>query len=350
MGNSVIGLTPADSRFGPGFELASATTQQIAYDDKRSDEFGSEEYEKRGVSHGIMIEGAIGSFACCINKNFMATGKLCNNRMLYRSFDEPYQWLRYATTKRWMVSSTKDKNANLWGGFCFCQTVGLADPSHTVTWSVFGGQGVFTKQTDLKATALDKSACDELRQTRMVEQRKVMVDAVPRRVNVSGATGLLAYKINGVYECRSDQNNLDETFNKKNIYYRFNKKATNAAEIAITYDYSKRWIVGQSYGRNTILLAYSAVSGLYDPCEATRWYVSTTSGRCHVQPCMEMKYIHSEKPKLKKILSNKCLAAELLMERIVADPKHKNRLRMVADPEYKNRCRSLSTTPNTAAV
>ena len=45
-------------------------------------------------TYGIKITGAYGPFSCCINNTFTATGSAYNGHMLYRSVDEPYQWLR----------------------------------------------------------------------------------------------------------------------------------------------------------------------------------------------------------------------------------------------------------------
>lgn len=50
--------------------------------------------DKAEFSEWIQISGAKGSYSKYINCTFVATGKLYNNRMLYRSLSKPTYWLR----------------------------------------------------------------------------------------------------------------------------------------------------------------------------------------------------------------------------------------------------------------
>ena len=89
--------------------------------------------EKNTNFHSIHIIGATGMFSCQINSVFVATGKMYNKRMLYRSANN---WLRYAPDGKWIVCSTLEMEENLLGGFCHCGAFGLRDPSFAKSLSL----------------------------------------------------------------------------------------------------------------------------------------------------------------------------------------------------------------------
>ena len=103
----------------------------------------------------ICIKGAVGKFSQYINSSFVETAKMHNDRALYRNVSSPEHWLRYATNGQWMVSTTKDIEENLCGGVCFCETVGLPDPTCAKGWCVLDEeQGEFRTQAMVQATDL----------------------------------------------------------------------------------------------------------------------------------------------------------------------------------------------------
>lgn len=62
---------------------------------------------------------------------------LQNGRPLFQNFDHPDVWLRYCTNRKWMVSQTKDKNANNNLGFAHTIEADLEFPWLATGWKVF---------------------------------------------------------------------------------------------------------------------------------------------------------------------------------------------------------------------
>ena len=115
----------------------------------------TQEVPEVGQVRVICIEGAVGKFSRHINTSFVETAQMYNNHTLYRNFPPSSEhWLRYATNGQWMVSNTQDKDENLCGGVCLCETVGLSDPTCAKDWYVLDKQGEFRAQVLVKATEL----------------------------------------------------------------------------------------------------------------------------------------------------------------------------------------------------
>ena len=64
---------------------------------------------------------------------------LMNGRPLFQNFDHPDVWLRYCPNGKWMVSQTKDKNANNNLGFAHTIEPELEFPwfARRGTWKVY---------------------------------------------------------------------------------------------------------------------------------------------------------------------------------------------------------------------
>ena len=238
--------------------------------------------QKRAM--GIRIEGAVGMYAEYINCCFIQTGKMHNERMLYQSSRDPDHWLRYTTAARWMVCTTKDKEeGNYGGGFCCCKHSGLLDPSHAKGWFVLGRQGMFRTQTNLKATRMTKKQLNSLEvrhgvdEIKRIEAEATLHAAIPSAIKFQGATGLFANQINGTYKCKITRH-LAEMIEDKTIFYRCGAR-TEGHKTTLLNDSSGRWILLQ----RSNVLAYCNLTGLSNPCDATRWFISNSSKVFSVQ-------------------------------------------------------------------
>jgi len=104
-------------------------------------------------------------------------------------------------------------------------------------------------------------------------------------LQVNGATGPFANKINGVYELNDTIAGSrilspgGNTYRGEKIYYKCNNQPTspsnrNRDSITIRYTRMGYWIVVQtSPGHEELVLASTAKSMLTDPDEATKWFV-----------------------------------------------------------------------------
>ena len=110
-----------------------------------------------------------------------------------------------------------------------------------------------------------------------------------RASRVSGATGVCAYKINGVYMHGGG------IFNDRSVYYRLKTQSSGNCCVTLSYDKSDRWIVGEALFDDVgvILLAYCERARWSDPTLSTKWYVATADDRCKVQPGVKIETIHA---------------------------------------------------------
>ena len=261
--------------------------------------------EKIKIAKAIHIKGAVGKFSSGINSTFVDTGKMCNGRMLYQSWLSPDNWLRYTDDGRWMVSNTKDKDDNLSGGFCYCKTSGLLDPSCAETgWYVLGEQGVFRMQPMVEALKI--TSADDVKQ----------FAKTPMAIKVQGATGLLAYKINGTYKCQNDPSQCHEA---PKLFRRCEAQPASKC-TTLAHDSLGRWVVTQGY-----MLGYCELKDLTDPCDAKRWHVVNFAGSFSLQPSMSVARVSCKQTELplfenlplfeKRALSQKQLMFETRVRR-----------------------------------
>ena len=264
-------------------------------------QFDDHIYEEEEIAKEILLKGAVGKFACHINNSFIETNRMHNEHVLYKSSSN--HWLRFAFDGRWMVSNTNDKEENLLGGFCYCKKTGLPDPSYAKGWFVLGEQGIFRTQTQLKATKTSdtsenekvprspKDECQEEQEQQRAQKElekykintKIEVqrieeettkNKIPVAIKVQGATGLLAGEINGIYKRRECAKFFFQSHSHTTVFY----------------DSSGRWIVHN--GQRA--LAYCGVTGLSNPCKATRWYITNSSNCFSVQPSMSVTSVDTK--------------------------------------------------------
>lgn len=247
----------------------------------------SEPILTQGPVGGICMIGAVGKFASRINSSFIETGKMYNDRMLYKTVSKPTHWLRYTTAEKWIISNTKDKGKNSWGGFCRCKASGLSDPSHVKMWYVLNEQGTFQTQANICSTSITSEECNQLEELLLLQQRRQSV----RAVKVQGATGTLASKINGVYKCKRDNKNR---FGEPAEFER-RLSESSSESITISSDEPGRWIVGMELpGNDLVLLAYCQATKGSGLCGTTRWFVSNSAAAFIVQPCMTVTPVDLE--------------------------------------------------------
>ena len=125
-----------------------------------------------------MISGATGPKAASVNGVFEPTGEVYNGKVLFAKRGDADKWLRFvASTGKWTVSPTKDKDENSTNGWCFSAgpEKGHANPVCVTQWRVYTGSVV---EDQASATC---------------------VEFVPPVV-ISGALGPNAASVNGVFE------------------------------------------------------------------------------------------------------------------------------------------------------
>ena len=173
--------------------------------------------------------------------------------MLYQSLGNKHIWLRHSTDARWMVSNTAQKDENLLQGYCYCDGYGYPDPSHAERWYVLGRKGMFRSQRLMRNASM----------TRGQLQRKYEKDemnwqssgeTLPNTLKIQGATGLMAHKINGIYQSENAPGRLK--------FYRRCTSSTLADYTKLVLNSSGCWLV---LGGD-IIMAYSGV-----PCMADPW-------------------------------------------------------------------------------
>lgn len=236
--------------------------------------------DKTEFPEQIEICGAKGSYSKYINGTFVATGKMYNKRMLYRSLSKPTYWLRFTKGLLWMVSSTQDRRENAQGGICRCIERDLISPCHARSWFVLSRKkGVFRSQKLVKVAKRNQNNVSETQQLDndaigQAEQRTFDV------VKIEGATGIVAEKINGFYQY-SDTRSYTKTTCQLD-------SETEAESIKLLYDSETgRWIIGQTLGgKDTLVLAYCASPDITDPCNVSRWFVCNAASVFLVHPCM----------------------------------------------------------------
>ena len=245
---------------------------------------------------GIRIEGAVGMYACHINHPFVRTEKMYNERPLYRSLAEENYWLRYASSGRWMVSSTDDKEDNSCDGFCYCEALGLFEPWQAKRWYVLGaekfrmqyvlGTEKFRMQTSVKVRAMTSIEI-------ILEGTKIQ-ETLPSVLRFQGAVGILATKINGIYRWKIPRGSAQLQHNKL-MFWRQSSSSTHTNRSVLMYDKAQRWVVSQG----ARVLAYCESTGLSTPCDATRWHVCNLAKKnsFYVLPSVTVTYVHSDKNK-----------------------------------------------------
>ena len=280
MGNgALLGLHEQCEEQGEWYMANPATEDLTDEGEEGESKIQSPPCSPKNFSKGIQIEGAVGIYAQHINSSyFVQNGEMHNKRRLYRSLSNPDHWLRYTTAGKWMVSTTKDKDNNLPKGFCCCKDFGLFDPRDTKGWFVLGRQGMYRRQTKVKATRIvgkqlnyqDSQTLSEDHKKRDDEAR-LMQDALPSHVKIAGVTGLLASKINGVYKCKTKAHptKLGERIEDKKIFYRYQAQSCWLYNSILLNDSSGRWIVL----RDKRVLAYCELAGLADPCDSKQWCI-----------------------------------------------------------------------------
>ena len=262
--------------------------------------------QKKEHAKGIRITGAAGNFSSNINSCFIETGLWYNQHMLYQSLYDKHYWLRYTMEGRWMVSDSERKDNNSLEGVCCCKGCGYIDPSCAKSWYVLSKQGVFRTQAEVKATSMTddeiqhqiqhptaSKKCESQRPRDLLPnaikkcESQRPRDLLPNAIRIRGATGLLAQKINGVYRCQKGQtgkNESEHTCGGKQVFYRVKIRASSKSATTLSYDSSGRWLVVQG----TSLLAYCGLTGLSNPCDATRWHVANYAKSFLVQPHMKV--------------------------------------------------------------
>ena len=238
---------------------------------------------EKKIAESIRIKGAVGIYAEHINSYFVQTGEMYNNRMLYQSLSNPDHWLWYTTTRRWMISTTRDRDLNFPNGFCHCKDFGLPDPSHTKGWFVLGRQGRFRRQTRVITSKTTDEESDKLQDLQVSSaehnstdgETQSTQDALPSVVKIQGVTGLSACKINGVYRCKTKKHPTipGELIEDKKIFYRHQSQSGWRYDSILLNDSEGRWMVL----RDNQVLAYCELPGLADPCDAKRWHIANAS-------------------------------------------------------------------------
>ena len=127
--------------------------------------------------------------------------------------------------------------------------------------------------------AQKKRAMEQRRKDKEMEQKRIVEvaqDKLPASIKFQGAAGAMAHSINGVYNHQES-----ESTDPNRIFYRKSQPPSatllfpKMAPIctSILYDSSGRWKVMQ--GSN--ILAYCGLTGLPNPCNASRWYVANSA-------------------------------------------------------------------------
>ena len=144
----------------------------------------------------------------------------------------------------------------------------------------------------ITASALDKAQCKVQRQRMLEEQRATELGTCMAGggIRISGATGPCAAKINGLYMCSQDN---DQMCNGRKHYKRHKKGAVSRGDTWFRYD-SGRWIVGQTLPvtASIFLLGYCEQTLVSDPTTAKRWYVNTGNGVCKRDPHLQVRGIN----------------------------------------------------------
>ena len=304
MGNgALLGLHPNDNKEeGPEYGV--------------DDEFDEEniltiDEKTKKVAEGIQIEGAVGIYSQYINAQFVQTGQMHNGRVLYQSLSNPEHWLRYTTDRRWMVSITKDKEQNIANGLCCTKAFGLLDPSCAKGWFVLGQQGVFRRQTKVKAKRmtikhLEQNDIQTVHAKHRVlcksqSAKDALYDALPSALQFEGVTGLLADRINGIYRCKKTKHPTERNkiIEDKKIFYRQSSQPHDPA--ALSNDSSGRWMVLQ----DKRVLAYCESLELVDPRDAKGWCISINLDLFSLQPNAIVKTIDGKDIKSQKLQKKK---------------------------------------------
>ena len=133
----------------------------------------------------------------------------------------------------------------------------------------------------------------EMKQKRIAE---VAQDKLPASIKFQGATGAMAHSINGVYKYqKSGKTDPDGIFYRK--WQRPSLKPLLPSQrkkispnTSISCDSSGRWKVMQ--GSN--MLAYCGLTGLPNPCNASRWYVANSAKSFSFQPSVIVKKLDAK--------------------------------------------------------
>ena len=178
----------------------------------------------------------------------------------------------------YMSRRLTNKSLLLQGGICRCKQRDLISPWHARSWFVLSRKkGVFRSQklstNRIQNNVSDKNLDEKLGQA---EQRSSF-----DIVSIEGATGIVAEKINGIYQC-----DHAKSYSKTSSQ---NSSETETETIKLLYDSDTgRWIIGQTLGsgNDTLVLAYCASPNVCDPCDVSRWFVCNAASVFLVHPCM----------------------------------------------------------------
>ena len=125
--------------------------------------------------NSVRISGATGANATSVNGIYEPTEEVSNGVTIYRKVGDPNKWLEY-THLKWMVKPTKDKGTTF--GWCIIDVDEITLPDKCVgkPIRVYDGSN-FLSQADCKISVTSTQP-----------------------IRISGATGVNATTINGVYE------------------------------------------------------------------------------------------------------------------------------------------------------
>ena len=108
----------------------------------------------------VVVCGATGPNAACLNGVFEPAGELHNGRPLYQRVDDPNFWLRYTKNGFWMVSDTAAKDANNVRGYNCSVEIGLALPTLATEWKVWqDGKWVVAAGMTATVSAIVRTRC-----------------------------------------------------------------------------------------------------------------------------------------------------------------------------------------------
>ena len=231
------------------------------------------------TSGGVRIVGATGTNAGCVNGMYKPTDEMCGDLPVYIKVGDPDRWLQYdAAHKRWHVKSTSTGRTDVCMAGCAVPAKCLPEDcpkGHWIVWEVCN----LVPQPAVTITVVTQEEVKAY--IAEVERESTRVLKGIHHVRVTGATGIFAGSINGIY--RPTQ----ELCGNVTVYVK-----VEDGDMWLEYRaLLKHWQLKPIAGKGTDTgLAYCTVPAkcLPEECPRGSWYVHDTD-KMVSQPAITIK-------------------------------------------------------------
>ena len=231
---------------------------------------------------GVRITGVTGDYADAVNGMYETMTEMSGDMPVYAKVGNSDRWLvYYAPENRWQVVRTANKSIDIAAAYCVISAKGLPHECPKCQWQVSIGEREYHPQPAVTISAVTQQEIEAYLAEVEREATRVVKGSQP--VRITGATGVQAILLNGVY------NPIDELCGNVTVYVKVDKDSREYDRWLYYNIINKRWCFTSTAGKGKdIGWASCVVPAKCLPQDSPKgqWYVTDDGGKLVQQPAV----------------------------------------------------------------